>query len=129
MGAGQKGVLPHLLLMVLQGVQLVVPAVLGQQFLMGALLQNFAVGQHDDVVGVLDRGQAVGDHEHGADAAHLFQRILNQQLGLGVNIRCGFVQNHNAGLVDDGTRKAEQLPLASREIVSALPYFLVQAVV
>ena len=45
--------------MVLQGVQLIVPPMTGQQLLVAALLQNFAVGQHDDVVRVLDGGKAV----------------------------------------------------------------------
>ena len=45
--------------MILQGVQLVIPAMLSQQFLVGTLLQNLPVRQHDDVVGVLDRGGGV----------------------------------------------------------------------
>ena len=71
----------------------------------------------------------MGDHEHGADAAHFFQRVLDQQLGLRVDICRSLVQNHHAGLVDDGAGKAEQLPLTCREVVAALPHFLVQAMV
>ena len=43
----------HLLFVVLQRIELVVPAVVGQQLLMGTLFQNLPVGQDDDVVGVL----------------------------------------------------------------------------
>ena len=96
---------------------------------MAALLQNLAVGQHDDVVGVLDGGQPVGYDQHRADRAHLFQRILNQDLGLGVDVCRGFVQNHDTGLVQDRPRKAQQLPLPGREVVAALADLLVQTVV
>lgn len=37
----------ELFFVVLQGVQLIVPPMTGQQLLVAALLQNFAVGQHD----------------------------------------------------------------------------------
>ena len=70
-----KGVgrlLIHLFFMVLQGIQLIIPAMLRQKLLMGALFQNFAVRQHDDVVRVLDGGQAVRHDQHGADGAHFF---------------------------------------------------------
>jgi len=114
---------------VLQGVQLIVPPMTGQQLLVAALLQNFAVGQHDDVVRVLDGGKAVGNDQHGANGAHFFQRILNQKLGFGINVGGCFVQNHHAGLVDDRAGKAEQLALTGGEVVAALAHFLIQAVV
>ena len=115
--------------MVLQRVELVIPPVPGQQLLVSALLQNFAVREHNDVVRVLNGGQAVSHNEHSAHRAHLFQRILDQQLGLGVDVGGGLVQDHHAGLVQDGAGKAEQLALACREVVAPLPDFLVQAVV
>ena len=100
-----------------------------QQRLVAALLQNLAVGQYNDIVRVLDGGKPVRHDQHRADRTHFFQAILNQQLGLGVDIRRGFVQYHDAGFVDDGPRKAQQLPLTSREIVAALADLLVEAVV
>ena len=119
----------QLLLMILQRVQLVISAVLRQKLLMVPLLEDLAVGQHNNVVRVLDGGQPVRDDQHRADGPHLFQRILNQKLGLGVNIRRGFVQNHNAWLVDDRPRKAQQLALPGGEVVPALTDLLVQTVV
>ena len=49
----------QLLLVELQRIELVIPSLLGQQLLMGTLLQNLAVGEHDDLVRVLDGGQPV----------------------------------------------------------------------
>ena len=75
--AGQgRWSLAQLLFVVLQHIELIVPAVVGQKLLMGALLQNLAVGEDDDVVRMLDGGQTVRHDEHGADSAHLFQRVL-----------------------------------------------------
>ena len=93
------------------------------------LLEDLAVGQHNNVVRVLDGGQPVRDDQHRADGPHLFQRILNQKLGLGVNIRRCFVKNHDAWLVDDRPRKAQQLALPGGEVVPALADLLVQTVV
>ena len=72
-------------------------------------------------------GKSVGNDEHGADVAHLFQRVLNQKLGFCVDIGGGFVQNHHRRLVDDGTGKAQQLPLTGREVVAPLPNHVIQA--
>ena len=85
---------------------MVVFSLLAQQFLMIALLHDLALGQQDDVVRVLDGGKPVGHNQHGTDVLHFFQRILNQQLRFRVDVGGGFVQNHDGGLVDDGTGKA-----------------------
>ena len=100
-----QGIL-QLLLVVLEGIQVVVPAVEGQQLLVVALFDDLTVGQQDDVVGMLDGGQTVGNDQHGADVLHLFQRILDQQFGLGVDVGGGLVQDHDGGLVDNSAGKA-----------------------
>ena len=92
--------------MVLQGIELMVAALLLQKLLVIALLQNFALTEHDNIICVLDGGKSVGYNQHSADIARLFQRILNENLGLRINIGCGFIQNHNRRLMDDGTGKA-----------------------
>ena len=63
-------------MLVLQLVQLVVQAALCQQFLMGAFLPDLALVHDDDLVAVLDGGQAVC-HDDGGTALHqLVQRIV-----------------------------------------------------
>ena len=62
---------------ILQGIELVVPALLLQQFLVAAVFQDLAGGQQDDVVLLLDGGQPGGNDQHGADVLHLCQRILD----------------------------------------------------
>ena len=105
---------------------MVISALLLQQLLVGTLLDDLAVGQQNDVVRMLDGTQPVGNDQHGADVLHLLQRILNQKLGFCVDIGGGLVQDHDAGLVDDGTGEAQQLTLTGGEIVAPLPDGLVQ---
>ena len=95
---------------------------------MGALLQNLAVGQEDDVVRVLDGAQPVGNDQHGANVLHLLQGVLDQHLRLGVDVGGGLIENHDGGLVNNGSGKGQQLALAGGEVVAPLPDHLVQAV-
>ncbi len=117
----------ELTLCVLQGVQLMVTALLMEQLLMRSLLNDLALRKQDDVVGVLDGGKPVGDHQHSADVLHFFQGVLNEHFRFGIDVGSGFVQDHHAGLMDNGTGKAEQLPLTGREVVAPFPDRLVQA--
>ena len=74
---------------------------------MVALLHDLTVGQKDNVVRVLNGGQPVGNDQHRTDVFHLLQRILNENFRFRVDICGGLVQNHHAGLVDNGSGKAE----------------------
>ncbi len=107
-------------------IQTVVPTALFQQLGVGALLDDLAVGQEDDVVGVLHRGEAVRHDQHSADIHELFQRILDECLGLGVDVGGSLVQDHDLGLMHDDPRKGQELSLSRREVVAAIPHRLVQ---
>ena len=63
---------------------------------MGAPLDDAALVEHEDLVGGLDGRQAVGDHERRAPGQRLGQRLLDEQLGLGVEVGGGLVED------DDG---------------------------
>ena len=117
----------QLALCVLKGVKLMVTALQMEQLLMGALLDDLALRKQDDVIGVLNGGKPVGNHQHSADVLHLFQRILDQNFRFCVDVGGGFVQDHNAGFMDNGTGKAEQLPLAGGEVVAPFSYRFIQA--
>ncbi len=119
----------QLLFAELEGVELVVPALVVEELLVGALLQDLPVAEHNDVVRVLDGGEPVGHNEHGADVLHLLQGILNEDLGLGVDVGGSLVQDHDLRPVYDGPGKGKQLPLPRREVVAPLPDHLVQAAV
>ena len=102
-------------MLVLQLVQLVVQAALCQQFLMGAFLPDLTLMHDDNLVAVLDSGQAVC-HDDGGTAFHqLAQCILNEGFGLGVDIGGRFVQNEHRRLEGQRPGKGQQLTLTGRE--------------
>lgn len=93
---------------------------------MGPFLEDPAVLNKEDLIGVPDGGKPVGDHEHGADAHHFFKRILNENFGFGVDIRGRLVEDHHRGTVNDGPGEGEKLPLSGGEVVPPLPHLFVK---
>ena len=81
----------ELFLGILQRVKAVILPVQRQQFLMRSRLDNLAVREQQNAVGVPNGRESVRNDQHCADVHHLFKRILNQQLGLGVDIRSSLV--------------------------------------
>ena len=67
----------------------------------------------------------MGDDEHRADVLHLLQRILDEDLGLGVDIGGGFVQNQDLRLMENGPGEGKKLSLASREILARFGHLLI----
>ena len=66
-----------LLRLVLKLIELIVGAALLEKLEMIAGLHDLTVVDDDDAVGMLDRGQPVGDDQHRADVHHFLQGILN----------------------------------------------------
>ena len=71
-------------------------AVLPHQCFVGAALGHPAVGDHQDLIGVPDGGQAVGNGDNGLAPGQLRQGVLDQMLVLGIDAGGGLVQD------DDG---------------------------
>ena len=71
----------------LRSVELLVEAAPQQQFRLRALLHQLALVQHEDQVGVVQGGEAVGDHEGGAAHHQPVERVENHGLGLGIHRR------------------------------------------
>ena len=64
----------------------------------GASLGNGPILQNQDFIGVLDRGQAVGDHQHRLSPDQRFKRPLDQQFVFWVCKGRSFIQ-HDDGCV------------------------------
>ena len=58
---------------------------------MRALLDNLPFFHDDDAVAVFDRAEAVRDDDAGAAVHDFGERVLNLQLGFGVNVGGRFV--------------------------------------
>ena len=87
---------------------------------MGALLDDAALVDDVDAVGVDDGGEAVGDDEHGAVGAELVECILDEAFGLAVEGRGGFVEDEDGGVFVHGAGDGEALALAAGEFGAAL---------
>src|SRR5271165_3234161 len=100
--------------------QMAVEPVQLKQVLMPSAFDESASVDHQDQVGVADRGKAVGDYQHDAvfgDAVHVF---LDGALGLVVEGAGGLVEDQHAGTTQQGPGDGEALTLATGEVSSAL---------
>src|SRR6185437_6632504 len=87
---------------------------------MAAALDDLAVLEHQDLVGVDDGGEAVGDDERGTVLRDLAQAGLDLALGLGVERRGRLVADEDARLLEDDAGDGDALLLAAGELEAAL---------
>ena len=103
------------LLFVLELVEAVVDAALGEEFLMGALFAEAAFVEDEDAVGVLNGAEAMRDDERGAAAEKAVERLADQEFGFGVHAGRGFVEDEEARIVGEGAGEIDELALADAE--------------
>ena len=97
-------------------IQLIIPALLSKQLLMGTTLDNTSLLQDHDTVTVAYCGKSVGDHE-GCPAFHqLIHTILYQFFGTGINGTGGFVQDQDRRICNSCTGDGEKLSLALAQV-------------
>ena len=96
---------------------------------MGAALDDLAAIHDQDDVGGEDGAEAVGDDDAGAVRHDLFERVLNQRLGLAIEAAGGFVQHQNARVFQDDAGNRQSLFLAAAQAVATLADDSVVAVV
>ena len=109
-------------------IELVVVAPVFQQLAVIAALDDFAVLQHDDLIGVLNCRKSVRHDEHCADVADFFKRLLNEHFRFRIDICRCFVKNENLRLVQHRSCKGQELTLTLREVFAALDDFFVKPV-
>ena len=100
--------------------QIRIVAVLGQQLVMRAELDDAAADQHRNLVRVTHRRDAVRDEERGAtlhDALQLAQDLL---LGVGVDAGKSVIQDQDPGITDDRAGNGRALFLSAGESDAAL---------
>ena len=79
-------------------IQLIILALLLDELVMGAPLDDAALLHDHDAVGVAHRGQAVGDDKGGAPGHQGVHAVLHQPLGAGIDGGGGLVQNEHGRL-------------------------------
>src|SRR5579875_1280894 len=102
------------------GVERGVSAILLQQLGVRPLLDDAPGLQHHDEIGPFDGGEAVRDDQRGAVAQESPQPLLHQQLGKGVDVGGGLVQDQDAWVGQQRPRERDELALPHTEIVAAL---------
>ena len=83
---------------------------------MVALLDDPALGDDGDLVGVLDGGQPVRDDQRGAPAAQLVECLLDQDLGGVVQRGGGLVEDQDRRVLEEDARDGQPLLLAAGQL-------------
>jgi len=86
-----------------------------QQRLMVADLCNSALVQNNNLVGVADGAEAVGDDQRGAGAVDVLHRQLDGPLGFVVEAGGRFVEHQYVGIDQQSAGNAKALALATGE--------------
>src|ERR1700694_363454 len=86
-----------------------------EQLVVRPLLDDPAVLQHDDQVGIPNRRQPVRDDEGRSTGEQEPQRPLDLALGADVDRRSGLVEDEETGIGKERARQRDELPLAERE--------------
>ena len=85
---------------------------------MGAALDDAAIAEDEDEVGLADGAEAVGDDEAGAAAQEQGEGGLEAGFGDGVDGAGGFVEDEDARVGEEGAGEANELALAEGESVA-----------
>lgn len=93
--------------------QPLVVAILFDEGIVGAVLYNLSFVEDVDFVGILDGGEAMSHGDGGTRLHEALQGILHKALGLCVECRCGFVEDEDGGILQDGSGYAYALALTS----------------
>jgi hypothetical protein len=91
-----------------------------EQLIVRADRMNFSVVQHDNLVGVLNGGNALRDDNFRRVRDVFSKRLTDQFVGFGVNRAGRVVQNQDFGLFQQRPRNTQSLLLASGYIGAAL---------
>src|SRR4051794_13909422 len=76
---------------------------------------DVAVLEDDDLVGVADGGEAVGDDEGGAAGHEVVEGVEEESLAFAVEGAGGFVQDEHGGVFEEGSGDGDALAFAAGE--------------
>ena len=97
-----------------------IEAVLSQQFFMGSFFDDAAMVDDDDVVGIADRTQAMGDDD-GRTAFHeAVQGGLDDFFAFRIEGRRRFIEDEDARVLEDGPGDGDTLALAAGQGAAAV---------
>ena len=100
-------------------VELVEDALASHELVVSAFLNDLAVVDDEDDVGVTDGRDAMRDGQRGVLQRDFVDGFLDDFLALRVQSRGGFVEHVDARIADDGSRDRDALFLATGKLVAA----------
>jgi len=109
---GVAGEAVHFLVLLLELVELPVEAALASSSWCVPDSRNCPLVHHQNGVGALHGGEAMGNQNACPALDHALQCAANAQLGVGIHAGCGFVQNQDAGIEGQRAGKVDELLLA-----------------
>ena len=81
---------------------------------MGAALDDAALFEHKDAIGIDDSRQPVRNHQTGVAARNFAQRVQNAALGLAVERLGSFIEHQNARALQYRARNCHTLLFTAR---------------
>src|SRR6185437_12351146 len=91
-----------------------------EELLMTSDLDDASGLENDDSIRRSHRAQPVGDNNRRAPLHQKLQGVLQLCLSLGIHVRGGLVENQNARVGKQRSRKGDELSLTSGKIRAAL---------
>ena len=117
---GRTGEIIYRLPLELAQIQVVVEPPPGEELPVGPPLDDPPVIDHQQLVGVPDRAQAVRDHEAGPPCHQVQERLLDAGLGAGVDAAGRLVEDQDRRVREDRPGDGEELPLPLAQIPGPL---------
>ena len=85
---------------------------------MGALLDDSAVVEDDDLISIADGAETVGDDKGGAALHQCIHATLYKPFRTGVNARCGLVEDEYRRVAHSSPCDSYQLTFTLREVAA-----------
>ena len=98
----------------LQGEKVGVFTALGDELCVCSAFDDATLFQNEDLVGVHQRGQTVGDNDRGLGRGRLGERLADPRLSHRIDGGGGVVEDHNPGTRRDAARDRHPLTLPTR---------------
>jgi len=94
---------------------------------MATRLDDLAMAQHQDLVGITDGAESVCDHDTRATLRETLQRGLNDLFRPSIDVGRGLIEDQNGWVDDQRPREAQELSLTGAEGPTILLEDVVQA--
>ena len=94
------------------GIELIIFSLLGDQVIVRTALDDAALFHNHDTVGVLYRGETMGDDKGRAALHQGIHTVLDKLFGTGINGGCRFIKNQCRRIGHSGAGNGKELTLA-----------------